>query len=962
MKAPSILVVEDNPITRKLVRVALGTEGYAVREAPDGHTALELMTQEPPDLILQDLRLPDVDGLDLVQRLRSLPGGTAVPILAVSGFLSQMEQARTNKAGFTDYLFKPVEPSRLLDTVRTYLAPVSTGEGGGAGWHVLVADDEPIQRKLLRVQLESLGFHVTTAEDGEDALEKARREPPDAIVSDVLMPRLDGFQLCKAVRQDQRLSHVPVLLTSAVFTEEADRQLARAMGGTQYVLRSPDNKEVIAGLMAALQPGLVPEPVPPAEVPAEAYTHRIIRQLERQVALNSSLTNRVGLLETELAILAGFAEAVDSGQALEAVLDRLLNRCLDAAGISRGAAYLVEPGQPLRLAAQAGQAAEATEELRCFYGRLPLLERVLDEGEPLVVPSDRLPAEEAAALLAKAQLSSLLITPLAGAGERLGVLVMGSSLPEEARKEWGLFSRVVGGQIGQTLVLARTVSGLRASEQRYRLLADNATDMISRHTPDGVFVYVSPACRALLGWKPEELLGKSGYTLLHPDDLALVRQGVTAVFERAGPAPAVSRLRRKDGGFIWVEMTTHRLEGASGEVVCVTRDVTTRKRLEEQFLQAQKMEAVGRLAGGIAHDFNNLLTVIISYSEMALAGLPQDQPVRPFIQEVRKAGEQAAKVTRQLLAYSRKQVLRLEVLDLNDMVGETQPLLERLLGAGINLVAILDPRLGRVAADLGQTTQVLFNLVVNARDAMAAGGDLVIETRNVDLTEADRWADADFRPGRYVLLSVTDTGTGMDEEVQAHLFEPFFTTKEVGKGTGLGLSTVYGIVKQSGGQIDVQSRPGEGTTVRVYFPRIEGVPAGKAAKGGKPAAGHGTETILLVEDDEGLRELGRLILTASGYRVLTARDGNEALQLCEGLTAPLHLLLTDVVMPHLSGRQLVDQLLLKRPGLKVLFLSGYSPDTLKSHGVGESAPPFLQKPFTPTTLTRIVREVLDGRR
>jgi PAS domain S-box-containing protein len=958
MNAPSILVVEDNPITRKLVRVALGTEGYTVREAPDGHTALELMTQEPPDLILQDLRLPDLDGFDLVQRLRALPGGTAVPILAVSGFLSQMEQARSNNAGFTDYLFKPVEPSRLLDTVRTYLAPTRSGEGSGAGRHVLLADDEPIQRKLMRVQLEALGFRVTLAEDGQDALEKARREPPDAIISDVLMPRLDGFQLCKAVRQDPRLARVPVLLTSAVYTEEPDRQLALSMGATQHVLRSPDNREVITALFASLKPGAVPEPVPPAEEPAEGYTHRIIRQLERQVTLNSSLTHRVGLLEAELAILAGFAEAVESGQALEAVLDRLLHRCLDAAGISHGAAFLAEPGQSLRLAAQAGLVADKRG-LCDFYGRLALLDRVLQEGEPLVVPSDRMPAEEAAPLLERAQVSSLLITPLLCAGERLGVLVMASARQEEARKEWGPFTRAVGGQIGQTLALARSVSRLRASEQRYRLLADNATDMISRHTRDGVFVYASPACRTLLGCEPQELVGKSGYALLHPDDLTLARQEVTALFERAGPAPAEFRLQRKDGSFVWVEMTTRRLDDDSGEVICVTRDVTARKRLEEQLLQAQKMEAVGRLAGGIAHDFNNLLTIIISYSELVVDSMAAEDPSRQLIQEIHKAGERAAKVTRQLLAYSRKQVLRLEVLDLNDMIGETQQMLERLLGADVHLVTILDPRLGRVSADLGQTTQVLLNLVVNARDAMPNGGDLVIETRNVDLTEADRWNDVDFRPGPHVLLSVTDKGTGMNAEVRAHLFEPFFTTKEVGKGTGLGLSTVYGIVKQSGGQIEVRSWPGEGTTVRVYFPRIEGTPAARSGGVRKPAARQGNETILLVEDDEGLRELGRLILMANGYEVLTARDGNEALRLSEGQTAALHLLLTDVVMPQMSGRQLAEKLLARRPGLKVLFVSGYARDALKPQGVGESALPFLQKPFTPATLTRKVREVLD---
>jgi CheY-like chemotaxis protein len=255
---------------------------------------------------------------------------------------------------------------------------------------------------------------------------------------------------------------------------------------------------------------------------------------------------------------------------------------------------------------------------------------------------------------------------------------------------------------------------------------------------------------------------------------------------------------------------------------------------------------------------------------------------------------------------------------------------------------------------------VLLNLVVNARDAMPEGGDLVIETRNVNLTEADRWDDVDFRPGPYVLLSVTDTGTGMDVEVRAHLFEPFFTTKEVGKGTGLGLSTVYGIVKQSGGQIEVRSQPGEGTTFRIYLPRLEEASAASTREVRRPAARRGTETILLVEDDEGLRELGRLILTSSGYDVLAARDGPEALQLSQEHTGTLHLLLTDVVMPQMSGRQLADQLLAKRRGLKVLFLSGYPHDTLNQHDVAESSLPFLQKPFTPATLTRRVRELLDA--
>jgi CheY-like chemotaxis protein len=355
MRSATILVVEDNPITRKLVRVALHSDGYTVLEAPDGAAAVALLETHSPDLILQDLLLPDIAGLDLVRRLRAMPAGAAVPILAISGFLPEMEQVRSLQAGFTDYLFKPVEPSHLLRTVQAYLRPGRIVAGKpGQGRQVLIADDDPLQLKLLKVQLEQVGFQVTTAADGAEALARVQSGPPDAIVSDVLMPHLDGFRLCLAVRRDPRLAGVPVLLTSAVYTEEADQQLAQTVGARAFVLRSPDHRELIEALLSCFDGAAPPLPEPSPELPIEDYTHRIIRQLEHQVTLSGQMTRRLALLEVELGILARIVETLKNTPVLEQVLQELLYRCLDAAGISRGATYLLEPDGQFSLRARLG--------------------------------------------------------------------------------------------------------------------------------------------------------------------------------------------------------------------------------------------------------------------------------------------------------------------------------------------------------------------------------------------------------------------------------------------------------------------------------------------------------------------------------------------------------------------------------------------------------------------------------
>ncbi|MGH7318518.1 MAG: ATP-binding protein [Candidatus Rokuibacteriota bacterium] len=385
-----------------------------------------------------------------------------------------------------------------------------------------------------------------------------------------------------------------------------------------------------------------------------------------------------------------------------------------------------------------------------------------------------------------------------------------------------------------------------------------------------------------------------------------------------------------------------------------------RRQLESQLRQAQKMEAVGRLAGGVAHDFNNLLTVVLGRSQLLLNGMAPDDPGRKNLELIQETAERAAALTQQLLAFSRKQMLQPRVLDLNDVLAGLDAMLRRLIGEDIDLEILAGTRLGRTKADRGQLEQVIMNLVVNARDAMPHGGQLTIETANVALDDAFVSRHAGARAGRYVMLSVRDTGIGMDIEVQGHLFEPFFTTKEPGKGTGLGLATVYGIVKQHQGDITVESKPGRGATFTVYLPRIE-EPADAvepAVAPGRPA--HGSETVLVVEDEEAVRTLVREILQMNGYLVVEAGHGAEALQASERHEGPIHLLLTDVVMPEMSGRTLADRVMATRPTMKVLYISGHTDDAIVHHGVLDPGTVMLLKPFTPEALVRKVRAVLDG--
>jgi PAS domain S-box-containing protein len=460
---------------------------------------------------------------------------------------------------------------------------------------------------------------------------------------------------------------------------------------------------------------------------------------------------------------------------------------------------------------------------------------------------------------------------------------------------------------------------------------------------------------------PAELVGLSWEVLVSADDLPTLRARAEAALrgDVLPPNPGWQGVRR-DGGRIWLESVVGPMvwDGRPAALAFLI-DITERKRLEDQYRQAQKMEAVGQLAGGVAHDFNNLLTVINGFSEMMLAGLPPADPHRGAVEEIYKAGERAALLTRQLLTFSRKEVVKPRVLDLNAVVEGAARMLRRLIGEDVRLDAALATDLDRVKADPGQVEQVIMNLAVNARDAMPTGGRLTVETADVELDAGYARQHAGVAPGRYVLLAVSDTGHGMTPEVQARIFEPFFTTKAQGKGTGLGLATVFGIVKGAGGHVGVYSEVGRGTTFKVYLPSA-GRPTDPAADGqGLPGLLTGTGTLLVVEDDEQVRGLTRMALETLGYTVLEAPGGPEAVHLAGAHAGPIDLLVTDVVMPGVSGREVAEAVRMGRPGVRVLFVSGYTDDAVIRHGVLTAEMAFLQKPFTLAALGEKVRAVLD---
>jgi PAS domain S-box-containing protein len=954
---PTILVVEDNPITRKMVRVALAAEGYSILEAPDGRTALDLAAAHAPDLILQDLLLPDMDGFELVGRLRALPGAGEIPIIAFSGFLSRLDTARA-LAGFSDFLVKPVEPSQLVQTIRIYLpSPALEADKPGHGRRILIAEDDPMQLRLARLHLERLGFQVATASDGAAALEAARRAPPDAILSDVLMPRLDGFQLCLAIRRDPALARVPVVLCSSHYLEEADRRLSERVGASALALRTPDYGGVIKALLAHLgrTPPLIVEPVEALEA---ERVHRAVQQLERQVAANLVLTQRASLQASVLSILAGLSDTLTKPVDAHGNLSELLVNVLDAGGASTGALYLTAPGGELRLAAQSGRLERTGEGAATFFGHPELFAETVATGRPVSIPS-AVAEPTAREFLARMGVKSAEIVPLTARGERIGALLLGANRADLTRQDWLGFALTMAGQIAQAIALNRAFTTLATTEAKYRALFENAVEGIYQSSPDGHIVLANPALARMLAYaSPAELVATvtdvAAQLYVDPERRAELMRGLE---ERGAVSGFEARVRRKDGSVIWVSLSERVVRDCDGTLrhyEGIVEDVTARKQAEEELrrqrealIQTEKLAAMGSLLAGVAHELNNPLSVVLGQAAMLSTKIGAG-PLAERVLKIGNAAERCARIVGAFLALARQRPAERQEVRLNAVVRDTvemlaYPLRVDNVSVGLNLADDLPP----LWADPHQLTQVVVNLVSNAHQAMreTAGPRRILLTTRLE--SADGGA----------VLEVADTGPGIPPAIQARIFEPFFTTKPTGQGTGLGLSLCQGIVESHGGTIRLQSAPGHGAVFRVELPVAAPRPAGPTPRAAEvpPLA---AKTILVVDDEAEVAEVLADMLEGQGHRVETASDGAAALDKLEAQR--YDLVLSDVKMPRLDGQGLYREVERRHPELRrrFVFLTG---DTLSGDIVGfldRSGLPSLSKPFTPDQVRRVVEQAL----
>jgi len=660
-----------------------------------------------------------------------------------------------------------------------------------------------------------------------------------------------------------------------------------------------------------------------------------------------------------LRILHQIDRGIIEADAPQAIAEAALRGLQDLLGVPRAIVNLfdLEAGEAEWLAAAGRRRMHLGPGVR-FPLRLMGDVEALRRGEMQLIDVRVLPrSAEADALLASG-VQTYMVVPMIARGELIGAVSFGGA-PGAYSAEQLEIAHEVAAQMAITIAQARLYERARENEIRYRTLVEGSIQGIVVQQ-DNIIRFANTAMARIVGYeRGEDLIGRDVLSIPAPHERPrLAEYAASRLIGAPVPSRYVFEAIRQDGTPVWLETLSSVVSwGGTPAILATLFDITEQKHLEEQLRQSQKLEAIGSLAGGVAHDFNNLLTVIGGRSQIVGWKLPPDSEIRHDLELIDQAAERAAGLTRQLLAFSRKQVLEPRVLDLSAIVQTMTRILQRLIGEHIELVAESDPQLWLVRADPSQIEQVILNLGVNARDAMPQGGRLTIETQNVELDDAYARLHAGVVPGPHVLLAVSDTGHGMDPEIQAKIFDPFFTTKEPGKGTGLGLSTVYGIVKQSGGHVWVYSEVGQGSTFAVYLPSVQG--AAEAARPAPTEVARGTETILVVEDDDQVRALARESLALRGYVVLEASHPRDALAVERQHAGTIHLLLTDVVMPGESGPGVAARLQQLRPALKILFMSGYPAGAIVHHNVLEPGISFLHKPFTPETLTRKVREVLD---
>ena len=830
---------------------------------------------------------------------------------------------------------------------------------------ILIVDDRPANRKFLVTLLGSNGHRLLEAANGRDALAAVMLEPPDLVITDVMMPVMDGYEFVKRLRLDPAFARLPVLFYTAPYGEREARSYARS-NGLPYVLTKPGQPEEVLKIVSRVLAGEADSEATDESSDAADLDRDHLQLLTDQL---SEKTEDLKDANARLRALINIGLDLASSHGSDRLLENVCDAACDLFGTSYVTLGIVDRDhKTVRRFAACGTDGpywtQTGDEITGVIETVVVKGRTLRGENPGGDPANlRLPAGHP-------EVRAFLAAPIASRAQVYGWLCLVSNDGPAFTQHDEPLVLALAGQVGriyeleyQILERKQAEAALRHERERMRFtLEATGVGIWEMDTASGA-VRWSETLEAHYGLEPGAFAGTFEAFIghIHPDDRTSVRETIEDAIQSGADFTFQNRCLTPDGAVRWLSGAGRFQPGEQGEQgrgVGISQDVTERRVLEEQSLQGQKMEAIGRLAGGVAHDFNNLLTAILGYCELMQADLAADDPHLSDIAQIHKAGMSAARLTGQLLAFSRKQIIEPTWFDLNSLVDGMQAMLARLIREDVKIVLRLQPKPASVKADRGQTEQIVMNLAVNARDAMAGGGTLTIETANIELDEHYARVHRSVQPGPYVVLTVTDTGSGMTPEVQARVFEPFFTTKELRKGTGLGLATVHGIVTRGGGSVAVYSEPGKGTSFKVYFPRADAGDVARDEPVRVPRSDFGQEKVLVVEDAAELRELTRRLLERQGYTVLVAGNATEAEQVFEANDA-IDLLLTDVVMPGAGGPELSQRLVGRQPALKVIFMSGYTEATIVHDGVLNPGIAFLHKPFTSETLGRKVREVLD---
>ena len=961
-----IMVVEDNAATRRMVRNALVRSGHEVLEAPDGETALALMKQEQPRVVLQDLMLPDADGFELVGKLRRIARGTDVSILAFSGFVSDLDEARISKVGFDDIIAKPIAPSRLVPLIEAHLPPPAPAAGQfGAGRRLVIADDDPMQLKLATFRLSRLGFQVEPVADGKAALEALKRRAPDVVVSDVMMPELDGFGLAMAVRQDSALRAVPVLLVTSSYVDPADRELARRAGANDLVPRTPELTELLDSLRSTLS---AKQEAPPLDAGVledleKEHYRRVFRQLERQVSINTGLARRCSVLASELSVLSGISEAVLNQRNMDAALDSSLAECFDAGGIAQGALYLRDPEQPsepLRVRV-IGTGSEPST-LTSLFDHEPQLRALIDSARTVCIPSSgELPDALEQALLKRVGASAMLLVPLVSSGKPLGCLLMIARGRELEQEDWRAFGHGVATQISHVLTLARAYETIENAEHRATehaalldAMIEGAPDYVAHLDLDGTIRLMN---RPLFEHPSTSMVGTNIFSYPAGDHAVALRKALALIGQTGQPQGFEASVFRPDGSQVWysTRLGPVKEHGKVTGAVLVSRDVSDKKQTEMHLMLSDRMASVGTLAAGVAHEINNPLASVIANLDMALqdvlalaetAKLPPD--LSDELKDARTAADRVREIVRDLKIFSRGEEDRHGPVDVEAVLESTLRMAWNELRHRAKIVKRYT-KCPPVDANDSRLGQVFLNLIINAAHAIPPGN---FEANEIRISTG---IDAAGR----VVVDIGDTGTGIPPEVRPRLFTPFFSTKPVGVGTGLGLAISHRIITQMGGTISYDTEVGRGTTFHISLPVAGGpaVPQQTQKMWTKsPAVRRGS--VLVIDDEESLAQALRRFL-GSEHEVTAVYRARDALDLLE-LGTRYDVVLCDLMMPQITGMELHHEVarLDASQAARFVFLTGGAFTPSAREFLLSTTNRRIEKPFDLKDVRRIVNEMI----